>query len=295
MSGQISTQPSVATDVTHDMTGRVCLVTGSNTGIGRVTALELARAGAHVFMACRSADRTQPVVDAIKAATGNDNVEFVPLDLASLDSVRACAQAFLARDLPLHALVANAGLAGVGGLTSDGFEMTVGVNHVGHFLLIQLLLDALKASAPSRIVIVASHAHRKTRAIDLDHVREPMGGPVGFRHYCMSKGMNIMVARELGRRLAGTDVKACSLHPGVIASDIWRRVPQPIRWLMTLHMVSNEQGARTNLHCTTMPHEQLESGRYYDDCKAVAPHPPADDDAKALELWDRSMEWVGLG
>lgn len=117
------------------MNGKVCIVTGANTGIGAVTARSLAQMGAHVFLACRSAERTRPVVDAIRTETGNENVEHLPLDLASFASVRRAAETFLARGLPLHVLINNAGLAGARGTTEDGFELTFGVNHLGHFLI----------------------------------------------------------------------------------------------------------------------------------------------------------------
>lgn len=292
---KLSYEPSVATEVTHDVTGKVCLVTGANAGVGRVTALELARAGGHVFMACRRLGAAEEVAAAIRAATGNPKVEVLELDLASLASVRACAEAFLARELPLHILVNNAGVAGRRGLTEDGFEMAIGVNHVGHFLLTQLLLDRIKGSAPARIVIVASKGHRKTPRIDLDQARRTTTTRTGFREYAMSKGMNILYARLLGEHLEGTGVTVYSLHPGVVASTIWRPVPQPIRWLMTRGMITNEEGARTQLWCATAPELAAESGHYYDACQRAEPYPPVRGaDALASELWRRSFDWVGL-
>ena len=289
---ELSYKPSAATEVTSDVSGKVCLITGANSGVGRVTALELARAGAHVFLACRSEAKAAPVVEAIKAETGNPNVDFVALDLGSLASVRACAAAFLERDLPLHLLIANAGLQGPG-LTEDGFNLSVGVNHVGHFLLTQLLLDRLRESAPARVVIVASKAHRLVKNFDLDKARES-GSYVAMQEYAVSKAMNIIFARELGRRLEGSGVTTYSLHPGVVASQIWRRIPQPFRWLVTRKMITNAEGARTSLFCATDPTLAEESGHYYDKCERKAPNPPADDDTLAVELWDRSMSWAGL-
>jgi retinol dehydrogenase 12 len=276
------------------MRGKVCVITGANTGIGRVTAVELASRGARVILACRSKERTQPVIDEIAQAHGDDAVAFVPLDLASLTSVRACAEQILAMDEPLDVLITNAGLAGTKGLTEDGFELTIGVNHIGHFLLIELLLEKLKASAPARIVIVASRGHRKIDRLDFDQVRKPTKTFSGFPEYCQSKAMNILHARELGRRLEGTGVTAYSLHPGVVASDVWRKVPWPIRALMTLRMISNEEGAQTTLYCATEPSLAERTGRYYDECAEAKPFPPADDDRLAAELYERSLEWVGL-
>ncbi|HYB46435.1 MAG TPA: SDR family NAD(P)-dependent oxidoreductase, partial [Streptosporangiaceae bacterium] len=142
------------------------LVTGANTGIGRATAEELARRRGRVYVASRSASKGHAAVGAIRAATGNESVFFLALDLADLESVRACAAAFLARGEPLHVLINNAGVGGAHGLTRQGFEMTFGVNHLGHFALTRLLLERLTGSAPSRIVNVSSDAHYNARGID---------------------------------------------------------------------------------------------------------------------------------
>jgi len=276
-----------------DMSGKVALITGANTGIGRVTALELARAGAHAVMACRSRERAEPVADEIRQQTGNQ-VTLLDLDLASLASVRACAEGFLAKDLPLHVLVCNAGLAGTRGVTSDGFELAFGVNHLGHFLLTNLLLEKLKASAPARVVVVASRAHKRVKTIELDRKQEETRTFTGFPEYGESKAANILFAKELARRLEGTGVTTYSLHPGVVASDVWRRVPWPLRALLKMRMITNEEGARTTLHCATSPELANESGYYYDECARAEVAPPANNDALGRELWRRSEEWVRL-
>ncbi len=153
-----------------DLVTKTFLVTGANTGIGAATAEALAGSGATVFLACRSEARTRPVIDQINAQTGAGGsagaATFLELDLGDLDSVRACADAFLATGQPLHGLVNNAGLAGKRGLTESGFEIAFGTNHVGPFLLTTLLIDRLKESAPARIVNVASDAHFRVKAID---------------------------------------------------------------------------------------------------------------------------------
>lgn len=277
-----------------DLTGQTILVTGANTGIGRVSAADFARRGAHVLMACRSKEKTQPVVDEIRAEAGHDKVEFIPLDLGDLASVRACAAAVNARPEPLHVLLANAGVAGHHGVTEQGFELAFGVNHIGHYLLIRLLLDKLKAAAPARIVIVSSRAHYKADGIDFDAVREATQSTTGLPEYQVSKLANTLTAKSLANRLEGTGVTTYSLHPGVIASDIWRNVPGPIRWLMKLFMSSVEDGARTQIHCSTSPDVAEQSGLYYDKCKPKTPNPVADDAALAEELWTRSAEWVDL-
>lgn len=276
-----------------NLAGKVAVVTGANTGIGRVTAAELAGAGAHVILACRSAAKTEPVVAEIRAATGSDKVEFAELDLADLASVRACAEAFLRRDLPLHILVNNAGLAGHRGLTTDGFELTFGVNHLGHFLLTVLLLDRLRASAPARVVTVSSQAHFRAKEIPWERLREPTRSLTGMDEYGVSKLANVLFTAELSRR-SGAGVTTYALHPGVIASDIWRRIPPPFRALAKAFMRSTEEGALTSLHCATAPDLAGETGQYYEDCKPRRPSRAAQDERLAAELWTRSLDWTAL-
>ncbi|HEX7479606.1 MAG TPA: SDR family NAD(P)-dependent oxidoreductase, partial [Polyangiales bacterium] len=225
--------------------GRVALVTGANTGIGLVTARELARQGAHVFIACRSAERARPALAAIAADSGSSEVELLSLDLSDLASVRQCARSFLERGLPLHLLINNAGLAGTRGATKSGFELAFGVNHVGHFLLTELLLERIRSSAPARIVTVASQAHYRAKGIDWDAVRKPTRSITGVPEYGVSKLANVLFSAELGRRLQGSGVTTYSLHPGVVATDVWRSVPWPFRWLVTHNLLSPEQGAAT--------------------------------------------------
>lgn len=270
----------------------IALVTGANTGIGRVTARELARAGWRVFLACRSLVRTRPVLEEIEAAAPGAQAEWLALDLADLASVRACAQDFLARGLPLHLLVNNAGLAGAGGATAQGFERAFGTNHLGHFLLTQLLLPRLCDSAPARIVTVASRAHTRSTGLDWAALRRPQRSLLGWPEYAASKLANVLFSAELGRRLQGSGVTSYALHPGVVASDIWRRVPQPLRWLMTRRMISPEEGARTTLHCALEPALAGETGLYYDRCKPRSPSALGQDTALAAELWRRSEAWV---
>src|SRR5215470_15714654 len=253
------------------LTGRVALVTGANTGIGRVTALELARKGAQLFLACRSAERTRSVINEIRAARPDALAEWLPLELSDFDSVRACARMFLDRALPLHLLVNNAGVAGARGLTRSGFEWMFGVNHMGHFLLTQLLLERIRRSAPARIVTVASRAHRRVGGIDWAAVRKPTATLTGVREYCVSKLANVLFSAELGRRLEGSGVSTYALHPGVVDSDIWRRLPGPLRALNRLRLISNEEGARTTLHCALSEAAGGETGLYYSESLPTPP------------------------
>jgi NAD(P)-dependent dehydrogenase (short-subunit alcohol dehydrogenase family) len=273
-------------------TRRVALITGANVGIGRVTAIALAQAGLQVVIAGRSLQRTQPVLNAIAALNGARPALFLPVDLASLQSVRDCVDQFAALELPLHLLINNAGVAGARGLTQDGFEMAFGINHMGHFLLTDLLLPTLQASGPSRVVTVASRAHKRTSGIDWDDLRRPTRTRTAIREYANSKLANVLFSAELGRRLQGTNVSTYSLHPGVVDTEIWRAVPSWGRWLLRLRgLLSPEEGARTTLHCA-LSAPQSETGLYYADCRAVHPSAMGQDVNLARELWERSAAWV---
>jgi len=271
---------------------RVALITGANIGIGRVTAIELARAGFQVVIAGRSLARTQPVLDEINALAPGKPAVFLSLNLASLASVRECAQQFMAMNLPLHLLVNNAGIAGIRGLTTDGFEMMFGVNHMGHFLLTQLLLPQLQASGYSRVVTVSSRAHKRTPGIDWEALRQPTRSVTGVREYAVSKLANLLFSAELARRLQGTQVSCYSLHPGVVDTEIWRALPNWARPLLRLRgLLTPEEGARTTLHCALhAPHS--ESGLYYADCKPFRPSALGQDLDLAKALWARSEAWL---
>jgi retinol dehydrogenase 12 len=271
--------------------GRTFLVTGANTGIGRSTAAALARQGGRVYVASRSREKGEEAVAGIKSSTGNEAVWFLPLDLADLDSVRACAAAFLATGEPLNVLVNNAGIGGAHGLTRQGFELTFGVNHLGHFALTNALLGCLTASAPARVVTVASDAHYSARGIDFEALRRRAHGITGLREYAVSKLCNVLFSQELARRTADTGVTSYALHPGVVASDIWRRVPWPVRPLMTRRMLTVDQGAATSLYCATSPDVAQDSGKFYDECAERAPSRVATPEL-AAELWKRSEEWT---
>lgn len=275
------------------LTNQVVLITGANTGIGKTTAQALAAGGAHVILACRSEEKTRPVVEELRRRTRNDRVEFLPLDLSSLASVRRAAESFLARDLPLHLLINNAGVAGQRGLTRDGFELQFGVNHLGHFELTRLLLGRLRGSGRARIVNVSSIAHRRaTRGIDFERLRVRTPSFSGLPEYAVSKLANVLFTRSLAKRLQGTGVTTYALHPGVVASDAWRRIPSPLAGLMKAFMLSNEDGARTTLHCALSEEAGQETGLFYDRSAPSRPSRWALDDDLAEELWRRSEAWT---
>ncbi|MFL5829205.1 MAG: SDR family oxidoreductase [Solirubrobacteraceae bacterium] len=275
-----------------DLDGTTYLVTGANSGIGKAVARELAARGGRVFLAGRSESKTRAAIKEIIDRTGNTALHFLPLDLGSLSSVRACAEAFLANGEPLHALVNNAGVAGKRGVTDSGFELTFGTNYVGPFLLTNLLLERLRQSGPARIVNVASDAHFSAKGIDFEAVRRPTRSRTGLPEYSVSKLANVLHAQELARRLDGQGITTYSLHPGVIATNIWRGIPWPIRPLMKLPMRSPDDGAKTPVYCATAPELAAESGQYYEDAKRKDASATATPELGA-ELWERSEAWVG--
>ena len=273
------------------MTDKTFLVTGANTGIGRATALALAESGGRVHLAGRSRAKLDPVADEITSKFGPGRAAVLVLDLGDFDSVRNAASAFLARDEPLHVLVNNAGVAGQRGFTASGFELAFGINHLGHFLLTTLLLDRLLESGPARVVTVSSGSHFQAKGIDYGAVRRPTKSMTGLPEYAVSKLANVLFSQELARRVDGDRLTTYSLHPGVIASDIWRRAPWPVRPAMKLFMRSTEQGARTSVYCSTSPELADQTGRYYDNCREKAASKVATPELGA-ELWAKSDEFV---
>jgi len=278
----------------HLSRGRVALITGANTGIGKVTALALAREGVRVFLACKSEERTQAVVDQIHQETGEHLATWLPLDLADFASIRHCAELFLATDLHLNLLINNAGLGGLKGMTRDGFEMAFGVNHLGHFLLTHLLLPRLLISKPARIVNVASRAHRLARGIQWDKLTQPSSSFGGIQEYAVSKLCNILFTTELSMKLSDNGLSTYAVHPGVVASDFWRAVPSFFRPIAKLRALkSPEEGAQTTLYCA-LDAPLTETGLYYSDSKVKTPTDLAQDMSLAAELWERSLKWCEL-
>jgi len=277
-----------------DLRGSVAVVTGASSGIGRVTAEKLAESGARVLLACRSEERTTGVVDAIRRAGGDSR--FVHLDLGDLASVRACASRILEESAPLRLLVNNAGLAGQRGITASGFELAFGTNHVGHFLLTLLLLDRLRESGSARIVNVASQSHHQAKdGIDFEAVRRPTRSLTGMPEYAVSKLANVLFTAELARRLGkASSVTSYALHPGVVATNVWRGLPAPLAWVIKHFMLSEEDGAKTSLFCATSDAVADHDGRYYDDCRERRPSRMAQDESLAERLFRQSEAWTGV-
>ncbi|XP_075760645.1 dehydrogenase/reductase SDR family member 13 [Pelodiscus sinensis] len=276
--------------------GKTVIITGGNTGIGKMTALALAQRRARVILACRDRARGESAVYDIRRESGNSQVLFMHLDLASLDSVRAFAETFLRSEPRLDVLINNAGVGADG--RKGGSSLVFQVNHLGHFLLTHLLLERLMRSAPSRVVIVASSAHRAGR-IDLEKLREPVEGFLqNFQAYCTSKLANVLYARELADRLEGTHVTCYAVHPGIVNTELFRYLPGwlrplfvPISWLF---FRDPADGAQTSLYCASQEGIEMFSGRYFVDCQVKDPWPQARDDAMAKKLWEVSERMVGL-
>lgn len=273
---------------------KTVLITGANTGIGAETAIELARQGFRVVFASRNQEKTEPVMARAKAAGQHDEVHFVPLELDDLDSVRRCANTFLAMGHPLDVLLLNAGLARVEGTTKQGFEPAFGVNHLGHFFLTRCLEPALRRAEGARVVVVASRAHERVkRPLQDEHFKGPSKTSTGWSEYQDSKLANVLFTKELARRWKDSGVTAVCLHPGVIASDLWRNMPWPIAVVATLAMKSPKQGAVSSLRCATRPISELVNGGYYgDDGEPRRPSALAEDTTAAEHLWAASEAFV---
>lgn len=273
-----------------DLAGRAFLVTGANTGIGRITAIELAKRGGMLTLAGRSEERTRPVLDEIAALGGK--ASFVPMDLGDLTSTARAAKTFLDSGARLDVLVNNAGIPGQSGLTKDGFEVTFGTNHLGPFLFTNLLLPRLREGSAARIVNVASSGQYRVKSIDWDSLRRPARSRAGFDEYCRSKLCNVLFTKELARGRAGAGVHSYSLHPGSVATDIWNAFPWPLGPIIKLFLLSVEEGARTSLHCAASPDAAGDDGLYYEKCRVKEPAKLAQDEALAKKLWEVSEEMV---
>ncbi|KAF0461272.1 NADP-binding protein [Gigaspora margarita] len=287
-----------------DLSGKVAIVTGGNTGIGFVTARELARKNAHVFVASRSKDRGEPAVELIKKETKKDAVEFLQLDLQSLNSVKLAAETFLARNLPLHILVNNAGIMATAfEKTPDGIQDQFGVNHIGHFLFTLLLLPTIKASAPSRIVNVSSNGHHRAppAGIEFEKLNDP-NAHNSIQRYGQSKLANILFTIELNKRLSGTNVYCNSLHPGAIKTELtrgivanWGSWTKPIISIIQLFLLTPDDGALTQLYCATSPEieEKNFRGKYFVPFGEIEePSAQGKDEELAKKLWDFSENLI---
>ncbi len=280
-----------------NIAGKTCVVTGANAGIGKETAIGLAREGALVIMVCRSRERGEKALAEVEEATGSRTVELLLCDMAAFASMRELSEEIHARHDAVHVLVNNAG-AILGGreLTVDGIERTFQINHLGYFVVTHLLLDLLRASAPARIVNVASTAHRRAQ-FEFDNLQ----GERKYRDlsaYSRSKLYNIAFTYQLARRLEGSGVTANCLHPGVVASNFGLSASPAFRTLVRMgrpFLISPERGARTSIYLASSPEVEGVSGEYFDKCRPVRSSEVSYDVASQERLWEISAELTGLG
>lgn len=275
--------------------GKTVLITGANTGIGKETALELATRGARVIMACRNVEKGEEAAASIRAAFSKADVEVRELDLADTCSIRAFAQKFLREVNQLHILINNAGVMMCPYTkTVDGFEMHIGVNHLGHFLLTSLLIGLLKRSAPARIVVVSSLAHNFgwIRFHDL----HSQGSYNSGLAYCQSKLANVLFTRELARRLQGSNVTVNSVHPGTVNSDLTRHstLMMIVFTVCSMFLKTPREGAQTSIYCAVADELQSISGKHFSDCAPAFVAPQGRSEETARRLWDTSCELLGV-
>lgn len=270
------------------MRGKTCLVTGANSGIGREVVAGLTAQGARVLMVCRHRGRAEEAIEDVRRSVPGADLDLVLADLSRLQSVHALVGEVERRTNRLDVLVSNAGLFTMRRReTEDALEQTFAVNHLAPFVLVNGLLDLLRASSPSRVVVVASAAHRRGTIDFADLQGERRYG--GWRAYAQSKLANVLFTAELARRLPATEVTANSLHPGVVATKLLLRGIVP-GWLARPWTITPEEGARTPLYVATAPGLEGVTGRYFDDCRPAEPSAEARDEAVAARLWAISEE-----
>lgn len=274
------------------MEDKIVLITGGNSGIGKVTAKDLAMRGAKVILACRDSEKTSLALDEINHV-GEQPAENIPVELSSLESVRNLINECHSRFDRLDVLLNNAGVFPVKRqITEDGFEMQFGVNHLSHFLLTNGLLDLLKQAPAARVITVSSKLHKNGK-IDFDSFK---GGTAYNSQvaYGQSKLANVLFAMELAKRLEGTSVTSNCLHPGAVRTDIVRDLPWIVRMVIYLMFISVEKGAQTNIKLATDPSLTDVSGKYYDQTELAEVSSQADDKALREKLWQVSAELAGV-
>ncbi len=278
------------------MRGKVCIVTGANSGIGKETVAELAKMGASPVMVCRNREKGEAELSEARKESGNDSVDLLIADLSSLQSVRGLVDEFRKKYSSVHVLVNNAGLFNVRRhLTVDGYEMTFAVNYLSPFLLTNLLLDRLKQSAPSRIVNVSSVGHYNGHINFDDLQAEKSYG--GWAAYSQSKLALVLFTRLLARKLEGTWVTVNSLHPGTVATNIWSRPAGPLGFIMKipkLFMTGPREGAETPVYLASSPEVNDVSGEYFEKKKAKKSSEESYDEGIAEKLWNVTMQLVLL-
>ena len=281
-----------------DLTGKNCIVTGATSGIGEVTALTLASAGARVGIVCRDPAKGERTLARIRSETGNDAVQLFRADLSSQTEVRSAANEILGSFSQIHLLINNAGVVNLKfSETVDGIETVFAVNHLAYFLLTHLLLDRIRASAPARIVNVASDAHKFVGEFDFDDPQSRAQFK-SMRVYGYSKLANILYTRELARRLQGTGITVNAVHPGAVATGLGTNngnFAKILTGVLGVFFKTPENGAATSIHVATAPELEGVSGRYFAKSREAKISRGAQNDEAGQRLWTLSEELTGLG
>lgn len=278
------------------MKNKICVITGANSGIGYVTALEIARKGATVAMVCRDAERAEKARQSIVQETGNDKVETFLCEFGDQTQIRALAQKLSTRLERIDVLVNNAGLIGNNReLTPEGLERTFAVNHLGYFMLTNLLKKPLLASPEGRILNVSSEAHRFAKLNIQDLQLE--NGYNSLKAYALSKLCNILFTKELAKRLKGTNLVTNCLHPGAVATNFANNANGFVKFLFKFSkpiFLSPEQGAKTVIYLATADEAAQYNGEYFEKEKIKKPAIDALNETKATQLWAISTRLTAL-
>lgn len=284
------------------LTGKTVVLTGGNAGIGKFTAIEIANRDARVVIASRNVNKSIAAKEEIFKLTGNDNVRVMKLDLGDFDSVRAFAADILETEDNIDYLINNAGAISAPGFINNGLGKIFAINHLGHFLLTNLLLGRLKEQSskrPVRIINLSSEAY-KFGSLDWDKLHfEPDGLVEMFKNYANSKLANVYFTSELNKKLHGYDITTYAVHPGGIYSEIGDAIPSTftskfIKVFASLFMRETIYGVQTTMYTMLDDHVTKHSGDYFSECAREELWDHAKDEQKGAELWSKSMKWVGL-
>lgn len=280
------------------MTGKTIIITGGNAGIGLATSIALAKKGAEIVITSRSEDKAKSAVEEIKSTSGNEKVSYVLVDLSSLKSVREAAEKLKAKCPKIDVLINNAGcFVSDMQLSEDGYEMQFATNHLGHFLLTNLLMKNIKAADKARIVNLSSVAHKYTRELDLEDINFEKAGYGSWKSYSRSKFCNILFTKELAQRLDGTGITVNAVHLGGVSTTIAEKSTNwftKLGWIiMKPFMITVEKGAATSIHLASSPKVEGITGHYWSRSKQVWSNRQSQEPELAKALWKKSEELVG--